>query len=42
MAQRKYNIPIDCIEEFFSTDYRLTEDEPGNNTVINDTIEEAM
>ncbi|KAG4092881.1 hypothetical protein H8356DRAFT_1081731 [Neocallimastix lanati (nom. inval.)] len=29
MAQRKYNIPIDCIEEFFSTDYRLTEDEPA-------------
>jgi len=42
MAQRKYKIPIDRIEEFFPTDYRLNQDEPGNNPVINETIENAM
>ncbi|KAG4099919.1 hypothetical protein H8356DRAFT_906072, partial [Neocallimastix lanati (nom. inval.)] len=42
MAQRKYKIPIDRIEEFFPTDYRLNQDEPGNNPIINETIENAM
>jgi len=42
MAQRKYKIPIDRIEEFFPTDYRLDQDGPGNNPIINETIENAM
>ena len=42
MAQRKYKIPIDRIEEFFPTDYRIDQDEPGNNPAINETIENAM
>ncbi|KAL6636178.1 hypothetical protein U3516DRAFT_732330 [Neocallimastix sp. 'constans'] len=42
MTQRKYKIPIDRIEEFFPTDYRIDQDEPGNNPAINETIENAM
>ncbi|KAL6631177.1 hypothetical protein U3516DRAFT_656981 [Neocallimastix sp. 'constans'] len=42
MAQRRYNIPIDRIEEYFPMDYRQNQDEPGNNTIINSTIEGAM
>jgi len=42
MAQRKYHIPIDRIEEFFPTDYRMNQDEPGNNPIVNETIENAM
>jgi len=42
MAQRTYHIPIDRIEEFFPTDQRAVQDEPGNIRVINNTIEEKM
>ncbi|KAL6596476.1 hypothetical protein U3516DRAFT_671683 [Neocallimastix sp. 'constans'] len=42
MAQRTYHIPIDRIEEFFPTDRRAVQDEPGNIRVINSTIEEKM
>jgi len=42
MAQRTYHIPIDWMEEFFPTDYRLNQDEPGNIRAINSTIEEKM
>ena len=42
MAQRKYHIPIERIEEFFPTDYRINQDEPGNNPIINETIEKDM
>jgi len=30
------------MEEFFPTDYRLNQDEPGNIRAINSTIEEKM
>ena len=42
MAQRTYHIPIDRIEEFFPTNHRAVQDEPGNIRVINNTIEEKM
>ncbi|KAL6636179.1 hypothetical protein U3516DRAFT_732331 [Neocallimastix sp. 'constans'] len=34
--------PVYRIEEFFPTDYRIDQDEPGNNPAINETIENAM
>jgi len=42
MAQRKYNIPIDRIEEFFPTDYQSNQDQPGNNIIVNTTIKDQM